>query len=297
MSTPPQRVMAPAAQLAPYARFIGLPTLTCHYFEAGAQHRRTLILIHGLQDEADTWRHVFEPLAQTRRVIALDLPGFGRSDKPRRPYDVLFYVRTLLTFMDALKVGYADLMGSSLGAMIAETLAITHPARVSRLVLVGGTIHIVERPAVNLLQYLLLPVYDRRYFESLRRSPQAAYDSLRPYYADLDALPQADRDFLYRRVNERVWDEPQRLAALSIQIRLPWFLMFRARWLAQRIPTMPAPTLVIWGEQDRVLPISNGIVRAALQPGARLVRVAGAGHLPHQEQPSAMLGALASWLG
>jgi len=296
MSAPPQQAMAPAAQLAPYARAADLG-LNVHYFEAGAQHRRTLILIHGLQDEADTWRHVFEPLAQTRRVIALDLPGFGRSDKPRRPYDVPFYVRTLVALMDALKVGYADLMGSSLGAMVAETLALTYPARVVRLVLVGGTIHIVERPAMNPLQYLLLPIYDQRYFASLRRSPQATYDSLRPYYADLDALPQADRDFLYCRVNARVWDEPQRLAALSIQIRLPWFLAFQARRLVRRIPIMPAPTLVIWGEQDRILPIGNGIVRAALQPGARLVRIPGAGHLPHQEQPAAVLGALAHWLG
>jgi len=290
----PQSAMAPAAQLAPYAKMIALPGLDLNvcYFEAGAQHCRTLILIHGLQDEADTWRHVFEPLARTHRVIALDLPGFGRSDKPRRPYDVFFYVRALLAFMDALKVGYADLMGSSLGAIVAEVLTLTHPARVSRLILLDGTINIVERPAANPLQLLLLPVSDRRYFEALRRAPQAAYDSLRPYYADLDALPQADRDFLSQRVNARVWDEPQRLAALSIRMRLPWFVAFLARRLVQRIPSMPAPTLVIWGEQDRILPISNGVIRAALQPKVRLVRIPCAGHLPHQEQPAAVLEAL-----
>lgn len=86
MSAPNELTMAPAAQLAPYAKTIALPGLDLNvsYFEAGAQHRRTLILIHGLQDEADTWRHVFEPLAQRYRVIAPDLPGFGRSDKPQK---------------------------------------------------------------------------------------------------------------------------------------------------------------------------------------------------------------------
>jgi pimeloyl-ACP methyl ester carboxylesterase len=152
--------------------------------------------------------------------------------------------------------------------------------------------NIVEQSAVNPLQLLLLPISDRRYFEALRRAPQAAYDSLRPYYADLDALLQADRDFLYQRVNARVWDEPQRLAALSIRMRLPWFLAFSARRLVQRIPSIPAPTLVIWGEQDRILPIGNGVIRAALQPGARFVCVPGAGHLPHQEHPAAVLAAL-----
>jgi len=294
MSAPNELTMAPAAQLAPYAKTIALPDLDLNvfYFEAGAQHRRPLILIHGLQDEADTWRHVFEPLAQRYRVIAPDLPGFGRSDKPRRLYDVFFYVRALLALMDALNVSYADLVGSSLGAIIAEVLALTHPARASRLILLDGTLNIVEQPAVNPLQLLLLPIADRRYFEALRRAPQAAYDSLRPYYADLDALPQADRDFLSQRVNARVWDEPQRLAALSIRLRLPWFLAFSARRLVRRIPTMPVPTLVIWGEQDRILPIGNGITRAALQPRTHLVRVPRAGHLPHQEQPVVVLEAL-----
>ncbi len=289
--------MQPAAQLAPHARTaeIRQHNLTVHYVEANVRGAPAIVLIHGLQDEADTWRHVFEPLARSHRVVALDLPGFGRSDKARRRYSVPFYVQVVLALMDALKIGHAWLVGSSLGAMIAETIALTYPARVSRLVLVGGTIHIVERPAAapsNVFQLLRLPANDRRYFEELRRSPQAAYDSLRPYYANLDALPQADRDFLFQRVNERVWDEAQRLAALSLQMSLPLFLAFRARRLVRRIPNSPVPTTVLWGEKDAILPISNGLARTAMRRDARFICVTDAGHLPHQERPEAFLQAI-----
>jgi len=289
--------MQPAPQLAPYAQTAEIrePGARIHYFEAGQRDKPALILIHGLQDEADTWRHVFEPLARTHRVISLDLPGFGRSDKARRAYSVPLYARAVLSFMDALKIGHAGLIGNSLGAMVAETIALTHPARASRLVLVDGTVCIVEWPAAapgGLVQWLLMPIYDRRYFESLRRSTSAAYDSLRPYYADLDGLPQEDRDFLFRRVNERVWDERQRLASLAVRMRLLPFVAFQARRLVRRIPASPVPTTVVWGAEDRILPIGNGMARAALQPAARFVRIAGAGHLPHQERAEEFLKAL-----
>lgn len=293
--------MQPAPQLAPYARFaiVDRPHAVVQYFEAGSRHKPTIILIHGLQDEADTWRHVFEPLAQTHHVVALDLPGFGRSDKTRRDYDVPFYVRFMLAFMNHLSISHATLIGNSLGAMIAETIALAHPARVNGLVLVDGTIRIVARPpsaTTNPIRMVFAPLYDRRYFEGLRRSTQAAYDSLRPYYANLDAMPQADREFLFQRVNERVWDEEQRLASLAIQMSFPAFFILRARKLIARIPASPVPATVIWGAEDHIVPIRNGQERAALQPSARFACIEGAGHLPHQEKPSEFLAALAQTL-
>ncbi|MCS6863432.1 MAG: alpha/beta fold hydrolase, partial [Abditibacteriales bacterium] len=80
-----QRPMEPWPALAPYVRKVQLRSgLTLFAFEAGAPDAPPLLLIHGLGDEADTWRHVFLPLAERYHVIAPDLPGFGRSDKPRR---------------------------------------------------------------------------------------------------------------------------------------------------------------------------------------------------------------------
>lgn len=290
--------MTPASQLAPYAQTIVLPSVGSifYYDSANIAARETIILVHGLQDEADTWRHLFQPLMQRYRVLALDLPGFGRSDKAHRNYTPLFFADTLLQFMDALKIGHATLVGNSLGGMIAEWVALMHPARVSRLILLDGTLKIVERPpasADNILQQIFPAYFNRKYFEALRKDPQAAYDTLNLYYANLGGLPQADQGFLFQRVNERVWDEAQRLAALSVQRNLPRFILIQLpRWL-RAIAHSPVPTQVIWGADDAILSARNGQARAVAQKRpVQLLIIPHTGHLPQQESPTAVSDAI-----
>jgi pimeloyl-ACP methyl ester carboxylesterase len=297
MTNPFPGPMQPAPQLAPFVRSIHLKGSKARvtYFDAGSPDAPAIVLIHGLQDEADSWRHVFAPLAEKHRVIALDLPGFGRSDKSGRNYTAQFFAGVVIELMDRLGIHYATLVGNSLGGMIAEAVALQHAARVQRLVLVDGTIHLVKRPASSrsvLMQLLFLPQMDKRNFELLRPNSQLAFDTLVPYYADLRGLPADDRAFLFQRVNERVWDEAQRLAALSVQQHLPRFFIGEGRRLAKRIPRLPVPTTVIWGECDNILSIENGQARAKLQAGATLRVIRDAGHLPHQEKPQAFLAAL-----
>ena len=294
--------MIQAPQLAPYAQTMQLDGVgPVFYYDSQSARlnqslHQTVILIHGLQDEADSWRHVFVPLAQRYRVLALDLPGFGRSDKSQRRYSLPFFANSVLQFMDALKIMHATLIGNSMGAMTAELVALLHPARVSRLVLIDGTLQIVERPrpAIGLLPQLFPAYYNRKYFALLRGDPQMAYNTLRPYYADLDGLPQADQDFLYQRVNERVWDERQRLAALSVQMNMaPFFITQLPSW-QRAIVHSPVPTQVIWGAADAILSLRNGQARVAQQRlPAQLTIIPNSGHLPHQETPDAVLSILA----
>jgi pimeloyl-ACP methyl ester carboxylesterase len=297
MTNPFSGPMQPAPQLAPFERSIhlkGSKARVC-YFDAGPRDAPAVMLIHGLQDEADSWRHVFAPLAEQQRVIALDLPGFGRSDKTERRYTVPFFAGVVVELMDRLGIHYATLIGNSLGGMIAETIAIQHTARVLRLVLVDGTLAIVKRPATShslLTQLFFLDQVDKRNFERLRPNPQLAFDTLLPYYANLPALPQAERDFLFQRVNERVWDEAQRLASLSVQQNLPRFFISEGRRLAQRIAKLPVPAQVIWGECDHILSLENGQARATVQADTTLSVIRDAGHLAHQERPQAFLSAL-----
>lgn len=303
MSQPPNPFtgpMRPAAQLASYAQQIDLPNIgPIFYYDSDSDNRdarRRTILIHGLQDEADSWRHVFAPLAQRQRVLALDLPGFGRSDKRPRRHDIPFYAQTVLAWMDRLALSHATLIGNSMGAMIAEHIALTHPARVSRLVLVDGTIRIVKRPQAkfNLWRQLFADYYDRQFFAALRKDPQAAYDTLYPYYGDLAGLPEDDRAFLFQRVNERVWDDAQRRAALVIQSGFARYFVGWVPKLLREIPKSVVPTQVIWGERDHILNEVNGQQRAQAQPQASLHTVPQAGHLPHQEAPQAFLQLLAT---
>jgi pimeloyl-ACP methyl ester carboxylesterase len=252
-----------------------------------------LLLIHGVQDEADSWQRIIPALAQHRRVLALDLPGFGLSDKRARRYGVPYYTSCVFAFLDALNIQKAALAGNSLGAMIAEFAAITQPARVSALTLISGTVFMSHRPPAPLSGLLQSLLYERRYFDELRKSPDAAYATLRPFYGDLDALPESQRAFLYQRVAQRVWDEPQRRASLAIrQSFLPFFLTHGKT--VRRAPSIQAPTTVIWGSQDQIFPLANGPDRAQAQPGARYLELPGCGHLPQQEAPDAVIAALSA---
>lgn len=285
-----------APSLACAARRLRLPSgLTLAFLDAGAADAPAMLLVHGLQDEADTWRHVVQPLAQSHRVVAVDLPGFGRSDKPRRRYDVPFFAATLLALLDALHIEKTHLAGNSLGAMICDWIAMRRPERVTRLTLIDGAgviTHPPSAPRPSLAQMLFPDRADRRFFEALRRAPEDAYATLRPYYANLAALPEDDRRFLFQRVNERVWDEAQRVAALSTRSALLPFLLWNRSRLRAGAAAMRLPTMVVWGARDHILSPENGKARAALQPGARYVEIADCGHLPQQERPTELVKAL-----
>jgi pimeloyl-ACP methyl ester carboxylesterase len=296
---PASGLMPCAPALAAFQRRIRLPDQSEAFVYDSGGDGSALILLHGLQDEADTWRRVFGALAKRHRVIAPDLPGFGRSDKRPRSFGVPLYAGWVMALAASLEVGRFGLIGNSLGAIVADAIAVQHPDRVTALVLLDGSLVITKPPVsrLSLLQRLFLDHYDGKYFASLRAgSAEAAYDTLRPYYSDLDSLPREDRDFLAARVVARVWDEPQRLAALRIQkSSLPYFLT-AGRRLAARIPSLNVPTLVVWGGDDAIFPLANAQPRADAQPGARVEILPGVGHLPQQELPELLLKQLAPFL-
>ncbi len=280
--------------LESFARTIRLPHagLTLYIYDAGDKHASPILLIHGLGDEADTWRHLILPLAATHRVIALDLPGFGRSDKPNVAYTIPFFQNTLIELLDTLAIQSAMLVGHSLGAIMAHAIALNHPARVNRLVLVGGAL-VASVQKINLVALLfLIPGLGEWLYNRLRNDPQAAYRTLAPYYHRIDDLPEADRTFLFQRVNERVWSDEQRRAFLSTLRNLVRWIPGQQRDLQSRLACSSVPTLAIWGEDDQINDAENGKALVKLQPTARLVIVPNAGHNVHQENPGAVLDAL-----
>ncbi|NTV62797.1 MAG: alpha/beta fold hydrolase [Oscillochloris sp.] len=262
------------------------PSLHIHYYEAGDPTAPPIVLIHGLGDEADTWRHVLGPLAERHRVIAPDLPGFGRSSHPRQAYSLAFFARTVAQLLAGLGVERATLVGSSLGAAVAQRIALGQPDHVERLVLIDGGLPVQPSLPPAALWWFLTPGVGELAYTSLRRSQDEAYATLRPYYANLDALPEDDRAFLRARVWARVWSNGQRRAFLSA---LRWLVVeraLRAPELGARLAKLRVPTLLIWGEHDRVVAQAEGEALAGILPNARLEVIAGAGHLPQQERPA-----------
>src|SRR5438128_3637817 len=112
--------------------------LNLHYIVAG--RGPAVVLVHGLGGFAESWRHTTRALADRTTVYALDLPGFGASAKPPARYRLSYFASALHGFMEALGIREASLVGHSLGAAAAVTYALTHPARVERLALVGGVV-------------------------------------------------------------------------------------------------------------------------------------------------------------
>jgi len=260
------------------------------YFDSGSSAGSSVLLLHGNGDEADTWRHVLPILSQNHRVLALDLPGFGRS-KPRSSGAFLELVEAVSHFITSLGLEKVHLVGSSLGAAIAGGVAAQLPDKISSLTLVGGVppgFGLEHAPQVG---PLLEPGVGEAYYTALREAGQgAAYATLEPYYASLENLPQGDREFLRGRVWARVWSDTQRSA---------FFAALRSLELAS--PLEPStlenlPVLLFWGEQDQIWPIGAALEVVNRVSGARLERITDAGHLPHQEQPQAFLEVLEGFL-
>jgi pimeloyl-ACP methyl ester carboxylesterase len=291
-----QRPMQPYPGLEGFAQYFKLPDngINLFYYGAGATHLPAALLIHGLGDEADTWRHLIEPLSSNWRVIAPDLPGFGRSDQPERAYTLDFLQDCLSELLEPISGEKFLLVGHSLGGMLAQAICLERPEQVSGLVLIDGGL-LVQTQRINPRLLLnLVPGLGEWLYTNLRKDPQAAYASLRPYYSDLNKLPQDERDFLFTRVNQRVWSDDQRRAYFSTLRNTVAAVPRLQKDLAGRLAQVQVPTLVLWGEKDQINAPENGSALVQAQPNARLVVIHQAGHMPHQERADLVVQAILS---
>jgi len=286
--------MQPFPGLEGWAREVTLPDsgVSLFLYDTGGDDKPPVLLIHGLGDEADTWRHVLPRISAAHRALAPDLPGFGRSDMAKRKHSVAFFAAAMLELLDYLSIPRAVLVGHSTGALIAQAVALEHPQRVERLVLIGGSLVVKENRPNPALLLFLIPGLGEWSYSRLRKDPQAAYRSLEPYYNRLEDLPQAERDFLYTRVNQRVWSDGQRRGFLSTLRGLASWLPAQQKTLPERLSGWQVPTTVLWGENDQIMPAANARALVDLIPAARLVIVPGAGHNLQQEQPQVVAAAI-----
>ena len=248
------------------------------------------VLIHGLGDEADTWRHLI-PLLNSHgfRVLAIDLPGFGRSITLDR-INLKNHARTVERLIEAVigPLGSGKsifLAGSSMGAVVAEIVAFnSRPGAVKGLVLLDGTAPGGPKsPGIITMARLL---FSRKWYRAYRTNPEGAWASLYPYYADLDAMPQADKDFLRARVMARVESPTQEDAFFATQQSVAGIFLNGISWYKRQIPLFKGKILLIWGEKDNIIPLASVNAFRYLRPDAGLELIPGAGHLPHQEKPA-----------
>ncbi len=234
-----------------------------------------LVLIHGLMGSTHEWSGNLGPLADGRRVYAVDLIGFGFSSRVTEPrYSLRYFARSVCEFMDAQGLARVNLVGHSLGGAIALQFAHDYPARVNRLVLIA--------PAAYILHYLRpvryatrVPFLPRAVASALLCNPRVHLSAYRNALGDPARL---DQEMLARRQRaSRVQGTRDALLAMSASPH--------ASDVPQALREIKTPALILWGEQDLVLALRHGKRLARELPNANLVIIKSAGHLPHVEFP------------
>lgn len=249
---------------------------------------RPTLLLHGIPLSSLTWRHTIGPLSEGREVISVDLPGYGRSDKPARAdYSPAGQAAALVEVIDELGLAQVDVVGSSYGCAVALTLAATAPEQVGKLVLINpvcypGGPHDLERLSrIRLVAAVAKPVLRTA---ALGRRLMAS--RLRASYADPAKATPELIDAHYRLLLERS-GEVSYLASLRA---------LKQEDLVALLPRVPHRTLVLWGADDHVLPAGDGERLVADLPDARLEVLDGVGHFPHEEAPDRVNALAAAFL-
>ncbi|MFI5308239.1 MAG: alpha/beta fold hydrolase [Polyangiales bacterium] len=252
-----------------------------------------LLLIHGIGNDLSTWNEVIADLARDHTVIAPDLLGHGRSEKPRADYSVAAYANGMRDLLSVLDIERVTVVGHSLGGGVATQFAYQYPARCERLVLVssGG----VARDVHPLLRLATVPAADVAM--GLVQAPLVE-QATRWTFALLSALDHdiaIDRDIVLAMLDGLRHAAARRAFVRTLRsvvdLRGQVVTMLDRCYLAADMPT-----LLVWGARDAVIPLEHGKLAHAAMPGSRLEVFEGAGHFPHRREPQRFVTLLRDFL-
>ena len=226
-----------------------------HYFVGG--EGPPLVLVQGVAMRAEDWAPVFRTLKRHHRVYALDLLGFGDSDKPRdADYSVSTQTEIVRGFLDAMDLRKPDIIGVSMGGWIVLKLASEHPERVARMVVISSA-GLSYQTTLTETSFSASTLAEQRRSFALQTDRAAM-------------LPDfVVRDFL-RRSREKAW---------IVRASMRSMLTRRELLLDGKLQRVGAPLLIVWGTADRIVPFSCAARLKREMPQARLVAVKGCGHL------------------
>lgn len=253
------------AQTAPQEKFVTVFGAKIRYLEAGDAAKPKVILLHGLGAAAESWQFTIPALAANYHVIALDQIGFGKSDKPFLKYRIGTFADFLDKFMAELKIEKASLVGNSMGGWVAGFMAIKYPNRVEKIVLVAAAGIIPEK-------------YDEAQIYQLNNSTR---DEIRANLKLIFANPMLQNNemlvdqFMTQRVSA---NDGYTISAMIESIKR------KEDFLNNRLGEIKKPTLIIWGKQDGLLPVSDAYTFNKGIAGSELAVFDNCGHLPQFEK-------------
>jgi pimeloyl-ACP methyl ester carboxylesterase len=244
-----------------------------------------ILLIHGIGDNSTTWNAIQAKLAQRFTVIAPDLLGHGRSDKPRADYSVAAYANGMRDLLSVLEIERVTVVGHSLGGGVAMQFAYQFPHLVERLILIGAggvtkDVNVALRLASlpmgsEALALLRLPLV----LPALRTAGKILGNTLgttglgndlTQVLRILDDLPEPTASSAFTRTLRAVVDWRGQIVTMLDRCYL----------------TQAIPVLIVWGTRDVVVPVQHAWMAHAAMPGSRLEIFEGSGHFPFHDDPA-----------
>ncbi len=272
------------------SRFVELePGLNVHYRDEGKSDGPAVILVHGSNASLHTWEPWVARLGKDYRIVSLDLPGHGLTGSyPGGVYDYPVFVDVVNKLMTKLGVSKAVIGGNSMGGGVAWMFALAHPEKTQGVLLVDAAgvpnwdsrknpigFQLMRTPVVKELARVIAP---RSIFESSLDTSVGVKSLLTPDYID------------------RYWElnrYPGNREASMKRFALPHN---NHPATTEKMAAIKAPVMIMWGEEDNLIPVSSARWFADAIPGSKLVIYPGVGHIPMEEVPDQSAADVKAWL-
>jgi pimeloyl-ACP methyl ester carboxylesterase len=263
--------------------YVTVAGITLHVRDTGAKNAPAVILLHGFGSSLQTWEPWAKVLEARYRVIRFDLPGFGLTGPdPTGDYSDARSLQVLLALMDRLAIARADLIGNSIGGRIAFEFAARYQARVDRLVLISPDgfaspgFEYGRKPDVpamiQLMRFALPKAMLRANLLPAYGNPAALSDAVLQRYYDMMRAPGV-RGAMIARMQQTVLENPEPI-----------------------LKQVQAPTLLLWGRKDGMIPFANSADYLRLMPNATLTALPELGHVPQEEAPDVSIKSVEAFL-
>jgi pimeloyl-ACP methyl ester carboxylesterase len=260
-----------AVQL-PQDRYIKVGHINTRFWAVGDQGL-PVVLIHGLGGSVENWMLNVHALAERHQVYAVDLVGFGRSDRPSVPYSISYLTDFCQDFLTALEVERASLVGNATGGAVSLLLALRSPERVDKLVLVDSAG--MGREVMALLRLASLPVVGELVLRPSRANAKLYFRSC---FYDPARIPEGVIEWGYEMMT-LPGTQSAFLRTLCSMCNLWGGKGEDLDTIQRNLQRITAPALIVWGKQDKVLPVTHAHIAAEKLPNAELHIFERCGHM------------------
>ena len=236
------------------------------YLEEGSSEN-TLLLLHGLGASAERWEYVIPHFAREFRVVVPDLIGFGYSDKPMADYTIEYFSEFISKFVDKIGIKELSIVGSSLGGQIAAEYTVNHNENIRKLVLVSPS-GVMKHSTPALDAYIAAALYP---------NDDSALNAFQMMSGRKEIEDKTVNGFI-----ERMTLPNAKMAFMSTLLGLK-----DSEPITKKLQMITVPTLIIWGENDPIIPIEYAKSFISGINDCRFYKMTGCGHVPYVEKPKA----------